>query len=113
MKPFTDEQLWLHRASEPRGLADIAMTEADRGQPTAPDLLRQASQGHSAAVDRVPAAADFPPCVQAAASERFSFPSASQGNMAAVGPGSMAATSHRIAGWFGEVVKATDAPKRR
>lgn len=113
MNPSPNEQLCSQRASGPKSLAKITWT-ADLGQPTGPDLrlvLPHASQGHSAAVDPVPTAADFSPRVPAVPnSTRFSFPSASQGNVAVVGPVSAAATSHRFAGRLGDAAKATDAP---
>lgn len=116
MKPFTDEQRCLHRAFWPISPANITSTAADRGRPTTPDLrtaVPLAAQAHSDAVESVPTAAAFSRRVRAALIlNRFSFQFASQGNVAVVEPVSTAATSHRIAGGFGEVATGTDAPKR-
>ncbi|MBB5683732.1 hypothetical protein GGI54_006760 [Rhizobium leguminosarum] len=117
MIPSTNEQLGLHWAFFPGSLAEITSTKADPTSPaSAPDLrvaIPHPSQGHSGAVDLFPTAAAFSRCVQAAlGSTRSSFRSASQGKVAVVGPVTTAATTQRIAGRFGEHVKATEARNR-
>lgn len=118
MNPSTNEQVCVHWASGPKSLPNIASTKEDRSLPKQAfdlptEFLTPASQGHSAVIEPALTAADFSRRGRAVPfSKRFSFRLASHGNVAVVGPASTAATSHRIAGRFGEMAKATDGPNR-
>lgn len=105
IRPAVEEQQRSHRAFGVADVAGVSAIKAHLGRRRgAPDL--RTTQDHLTVIGPVPMTAYFSPRVRATLSSiRFSFPSASQGNVAVVGPVSTAATSHCIAGRFTEIAR--------